>query len=297
MIFKGQTDSWSGKWCTISEEWTKIDNKIKQQLKYDQQANGHFYISFTDFYFSFDRLQLVYVNFNAFYSNSDANIDYNWEIRQFKGAWIPGENAGGCGNDDRDYYWRNPQYSIALTAESSRDDDKISLIISLIQTEQVRKRAETNGSYENSNEPISFRIYQVSVKSLVSRYSENQLTEVGNLNIYLAEKEVSKRFDLPPGDYVIIPSLFEKDKPMQFVLRLFMESSSHLSTDKSGIAAQLEASEVNNNYSKNNKQQSWQEESNIINEAETYQKYDNYEQNTVSNVQASNAGCSICKIL
>ena len=114
---------------------------------------------------------------------------------------------------------------------------------------------------------------------------------------YEHEKEVSKRFDLPPGDYVIIPSLFEKDKPMQFVLRLFMESSNHLSTDKSGIAAQLEASEVNNNYSKNNKQQSWQEESNIINEAETYQKYENSEQNTVSNVQASSAGCSICKIL
>ena len=52
-----------------------------------------------------------------------------------------------------------------------------------------------------------------------------------------------------------------------------------------------------NNPSKNNKQQSWQEESNIINEAETYQKYENSEQNTVSNVQASSAGCSICKIL
>lgn len=199
----GQNKSWTGKWSSDSPEWNQIDENIKNLLQFNQQTNGQFYISFSDFYYNFDRLQFVYVNFNAFYNDqSEYSLEYNWEMKQFKGAWIPGENAGGCGNEDWDYYWTNPQYAITLSSESSTDDNLVSLIVSLIQTEQVRLRAETNGTYEFSNGPMSFRIYEVVQKTNRSKYAESQLNEVGNLGIYLGQKEVAKRFDLPPGGII-----------------------------------------------------------------------------------------------
>ena len=94
-----------------------------------------------------------------------------------------------------------------------------------MQTESVRKRTETNGQFEDSFEDLSFRIYEVkSGADELAKYDSSQLTEVAKLPYYLAAREVTKRIRLRPGKYVIIPSLFEKNVNMKFLLRVFYES-------------------------------------------------------------------------
>ena len=138
------------------------------------------------------------------------------------------ENEGGCGNSDPKAYWTNPQYP--LTFAQNKANSELSIVISLMQTESVRKRTETNGQFEDSFEDLSFRIYEVkSGADELAKYDSSQLTEVAKLPYYLAAREVTKRIRLRPGKYVIIPSLFEKNVNMKFLLRVFYESLDEMS--------------------------------------------------------------------
>ena len=74
--------------------------------------------------------------------------------------------GSGAGNYyDQEAYWLNPQYFLNLSLRN-KQDSKVAVIVSLMQTEQVRKRSETDGTYENSNEGISFSIYSINDKNV-----------------------------------------------------------------------------------------------------------------------------------
>jgi hypothetical protein len=119
------------------------------------------------------------------------------------------------------------------------------MVVSLLQTEQAQKRLETDGSYQNSNEAIYFSIYKVinpkdDNKSSNKKYLDKDLREVANSDTYFYQREVSKRFELPADEYVIIPSLFKMNVKMKFVLRMYIETS----------LADVKVTELNKNFKK-----------------------------------------------
>lgn len=134
----------------------------------------------------------------------------------------------GCGNGDYSKYWLNPQFNISLTLENEVDD-KCSLIIDLMQTETVKRKLLKSKKKE---EALSYSVYRIKDQSIAQQYisenkkfSQSQLESVGTLPNYLYARQVCRRFDLPEGDYVVIPSTFDKDVDMKFLLRIFTEGA------------------------------------------------------------------------
>ena len=55
------------------------------------------------------------------------------------------------------------------------------------------------------------------------KFYMTQLERVGASGSYINRREVTKRFRVPPGSYITIPSTFDSDKAGKFLLRIFTE--------------------------------------------------------------------------
>jgi hypothetical protein len=60
-------------------------------------------------------------------------------------------------------------------------------------------------------------------KSTGLRLYSNQLKRYGTSGSYINAREVTKRFRLVPGNYVIIPSTYDSDISCEFIIRIFTE--------------------------------------------------------------------------
>lgn len=50
------------------------------------------------------------------------------------------------------------------------------------------------------------------------------LQRVGGSGSYINSREITKRFKVEPGHYVIIPSIYDEDHEADFMLRIFTEN-------------------------------------------------------------------------
>jgi len=138
---------------------------------------------FDEFIKSFENLDFVHVNLNAYFTKtSDYNFDVNWKCVEMRGEWsVERKTAGGCGNGNKDDFWLNPQFSINLTLEN-KNDKKVSTIVALMQTDTtMRRQMETNGSYMGVNLPLNFAVFQVKNEVTKSAtYKSDQLNKVAD---------------------------------------------------------------------------------------------------------------------
>lgn len=96
-----------------------------------------------------------------------------------------------------------------------------------MQKDSRLKRIKTKA--DSAEEFIQFRLYKVrdedSVDGSGMKFYSNQLDRVGASGSYINSREVTKRFRLEPGYYLIIPSTYEDDKSCEFMLRILTEEA------------------------------------------------------------------------
>ncbi len=169
----GAKSVWNGAWCYKSEKWKKLSQNILSKINpYTEKdlENGFFFMTFEEYCELFASIDFFHVNLNACFRSDYLlyNQEFKWLYQEFHGQWVPGINSGGSGMGnyyDQEAYWLNPQYLMTLPLRN-KHEDKVSMIVSLMQTEQVRKRSETDGTYDNSNEGLSFSIFTINDKNV-----------------------------------------------------------------------------------------------------------------------------------
>lgn len=231
------TTEWNGKWSDQSREWLWLSDKEKENLEYKNLNEGEFWMSFDDFYNEFDTIQFCHLSPDSYSDEILAKQDNDtitnndriyWKLIAYHDEWIRDKSAGGCGSGNNSMlYWTNPQFLIKLI-ETDLNDKKCTIIVSLMQKYTREKRLLNNG--RPAEEFMQFRLFRILNENDVREAMQtgkkligNQLERVDNSGDYVNKRDIVKRFRVLPGDYLIVPSLYEANKEGQFLLKIFSE--------------------------------------------------------------------------
>ncbi|XP_072407222.1 calpain-1 catalytic subunit [Chiloscyllium punctatum] len=228
---------WTGAWSDRSSEWNSVDSSDCSSMRIKLE-DGEFWMSFGDFLREFNRLEICNLTPDTLKSETICN----WSTSLYEGSWRRGSTAGGCRNYPATF-WINPQFKIELKEE---DDDRVgmepgcSFLVALMQKD--RRKLRTAG---RDMETIGFAIYEVppeyAGRSAVHLKRDFFLTHGSQARseMFINLREVSTRFKLPAGEYIIVPSTFEPNKEADFCLRVFSEKRSHSEELDDEISADL----------------------------------------------------------
>ncbi|XP_026091980.1 calpain-2 catalytic subunit-like [Carassius auratus] len=232
----GQVE-WTGPWSDNSKEWNSVPPEEKDKLDYSAE-DGEFWMAYSDFIQQFSKLEVCNLTPDTL-SSEDVS---RWNYSQFEGNWRVGSTAGGCWNNQATFC-SNPQFVIKLEEE---DDDPLdgevgcTILVGLMQKDSRKDRRL--GRDLNS---IGFAIYKVPNefrgRNNIHLGPDVLLRKqpITGSNTFINLREVSDRFKLPPGEYVIIPSTFEPHRKGSFVLRVFTEKEAAASPMDREITADV----------------------------------------------------------
>uniref|UniRef100_A0A6Q2YEF2 Calpain-1 catalytic subunit n=1 Tax=Esox lucius TaxID=8010 RepID=A0A6Q2YEF2_ESOLU len=209
---------WTGAWSDNSREWSCVDPSVRARL-YNRSEDGEFWMSFNDFMREFSRLEICNLTADAL----QASQVKKWSSALYPGEWRRGSTAGGCRNFPATF-WLNPQFKVALQHPDTEGQSGCSFLVALMQKDRRRQRREGKDM-----ETIGFAIYEVPEevcgrtgvhlkRDFFLSHSSSARSE-----LFINLREVSSRFCLPQGEYIIVPSTFEPQKDGDFVLRVFSE--------------------------------------------------------------------------
>ncbi|CAB1342690.1 unnamed protein product [Coregonus sp. 'balchen'] len=212
---------WKGPWNAKSKEWSTISSSDKARLKKKTVETSETWISFEDFKKNFTKLEICNLTPDALLDDKS----HRWTVAVNEGRWVRGSSAGGCRNFP-DTFWTNPQYRMRLYEEDDDPDDPehvaCTVMVALMQKGRRKDRNKGAKLYT-----IGFSIYEMvgSQQHLQKDFFLYNASKA-KCKSYINLREVSERFCLPPGEYVIIPSTFEPHEEGEFILRVFSEKNS-----------------------------------------------------------------------
>nr|XP_020444474.1 calpain-3-like isoform X3 [Monopterus albus] len=215
---------WKGPWSANSKEWSTISIADRENLKKQTLVSSEFWMSFEDFKRNFTKLEMC----NLTPDTLQGDERHSWTVSVHEGRWVRGSSAGGCRNFP-DTFWTNPQYWLELYEEDDDPEDGevvCTVVVALMQKGRRMQR------YQGAKFlTIGFSIYEVPKEMWgVNQHMQKDFflytASKAKCKTYINLREVTERFRLPPGQYVIIPTTFEPHEEGEFILRVFSEKQS-----------------------------------------------------------------------
>ncbi|XP_041839936.1 calpain-2 catalytic subunit-like isoform X2 [Melanotaenia boesemani] len=237
----GQVE-WTGAWSDNSIQWRWVSDEDRQRLSHCSE-DGEFWMSFSDFLHHFSRLEICNLTPDAL---SDNDVS-KWALSKFEGSWRRGSTAGGCRNYP-DSFWTNPQFVIRLNEEDDDPDDGeagCSFVVGLIQKNRRRMRKMGEDMLT-----IGFAIYEVPDEFSgqrnihLDRNSFLRHAAAASSESFINLREVCRRFCLPPGEYLIIPSTFQPSENGDFCIRVFSEKQADFQEVENPVESRVEKIEI-----------------------------------------------------
>ncbi|XP_026854700.2 calpain-3b isoform X2 [Electrophorus electricus] len=208
-----------------SSEWTRIASSERDKKRLEPVEAGEFWMCFEEFQKTFTKLEICNLTPDALQDDKMLK----WTVSVNEGRWVRGCSAGGCRNYP-DTFWTNPQYRLRLTEEDDEEPEHgekgCTVVVALMQ--KGRRREKCTGAVLHT---IGFAIYEVpkemhgNTQHLPKDFFLYTASKA-RCRSYINMREVTERFCLSPGEYVIVLSTFEPHKESDYILRVFSEKKS-----------------------------------------------------------------------
>ncbi|CEF68274.1 Calpain-2 catalytic subunit [Strongyloides ratti] len=217
----GNESEWNGAWSDGSSEWDYVGESQRREMGLKFETDGEFWMSFDDFMRNFEKMEIC--NLGPDVMDEIASMTGvqtstpKWSPIVHEGQWIANETAGGCRNYLRTFPL-NPQYRIQLTDSDPDDDDDLCTVIVAVM-QKYRRELRHKGL---DNLAIGFAIYDAG--RIDGRLSQDFFAankSCARSPSFINLREMTARFRVPPGNYVIVPSTFEPNEEASFMLRVF----------------------------------------------------------------------------
>ncbi|XP_061669201.1 calpain-3b [Syngnathoides biaculeatus] len=214
---------WKGPWCPNSKKWDTISIADRNNLKKQTVEESEFWMSFDDFKRNYTKLEIC----NLTPDTLQGDERHSWTVSVNEGRWVRGSSAGGCRNFP-DTFWTNPQYHLQLYEDDDPEDPQelCTVVVALMQ--KGRRMQQQFGPRFLT---IGFSIYEVPKEMCgQNRHLQKDFflynASKAKCKHYINLREITERFRLPAGEYVIIPTTFEPHHEGPFILRVFSENRS-----------------------------------------------------------------------
>uniref|UniRef100_A0A1I8HCJ4 Calpain catalytic domain-containing protein n=1 Tax=Macrostomum lignano TaxID=282301 RepID=A0A1I8HCJ4_9PLAT len=211
----GDKVEWNGPWSDRSPEWSQLGSGARQALGLVARDDGEFWMRWEDFVANFDTLDMCHAPPEA-----GGDSAKRWAVQAMTGVWKPGQTAGGR-PAYRDTHWMNPQFHVRLVDSDDDDDNLATCIIGLQQRDNRGVRRQSDYLQ------IGFVVYHLPTPQLVGRQLPrdffNRNAFVAACDYFINSRANVKRFNLQPGNYVIVPCTFDAHQHGEFLLRVYTE--------------------------------------------------------------------------
>ncbi|KAK7863402.1 hypothetical protein R5R35_004360 [Gryllus longicercus] len=218
------TGEWEGAWSDSDPNWNEIDGQKLEELGYEKQDDGQFWIKMSHFRKHFPEVWLAA-------RLPDFGDDYETLARQsfvVSHCWDVGLNAGGSDCSDPKFL-TNPQFTLIVPQRDeperkSEEDDEESeseeeeigdIVIQLIQEQDRSKYQDLN-----SIGILIFEVADAEARRLTPALLDGLAPAKGS-QPPLTQSSVVARARLRPGTHIVVPCTGEPDVARRFLLRVY----------------------------------------------------------------------------
>ena len=210
---------WNGPWSERSWEWDNLSNRDKEELSQRCRDDGEFWMSFDDFLRFFTHLDLVHIGPDDWMQETTLHHKRPWRAVLARRRWRNGFNAGGS-PEHKETFATNPQFHIHI---SKNGITKCHVVVSVTQFYITNEHpSESHFMLHN----IGFSVYEVppSLKRLTPLFIANHRPL--DVTAFTSTRETVTFFTLPPGDFIIVPSVEKPHCETKFLLRILTDELS-----------------------------------------------------------------------
>ncbi|XP_058521195.1 calpain-10 [Ochotona princeps] len=217
---------WQGRWREGGEGWRQVESAQEAKLL-SQLQEGEFWMEEDEFLSEFDELTVGYPVTAAGHLQSLHTEKVLCHTQALPGAWVKGQSAGGCRNNNS--FPSNPKFWLRVLEPGE-------VYVALLQKCDRRpadwagrhRAAAANGltsqsctSLPGKDYPaVGLHIWKVE-KQRVSLPRVLSVPPVAGTACHAYDREVHVHCELSPGYYLAVPSTFLKGVAGQFLLRVF----------------------------------------------------------------------------